>query len=111
MPTMSRREVLRRVVAGGAGFALMPKALWGQDASITIAGRPVQIAVSSVSASTLRISVQPVLGGAAQETVNRGPLVAAAAGRSAGRWRNAFNPVRAGDLSVRFVPGPLADRW
>ncbi len=82
-----------------------PRAVWGQQSGITIAGRPSQIAVSSVSASTVRITVQPIVGGAAQEALNRGALVEAANGRNAGRWRDAFEPVTAGDLRVRFISG------
>ena len=102
----TRREALTRVVAASAGFALTPRVMWGQDANITVAARPVQIAVASVSASTIRITISPVSGGAVQSLRPSGALVEAAAGRSVGRWRDSFGPVRAGDLTVRFIPGP-----
>lgn len=101
----TRREVLKRIAAAGAGCAVSPCVVWGQDSSITVAGRPVQIAIASVSPSTVRVSVQPLIGGAAQPVMNKGALVEAASGRAAGVWRTAHATVRAGDLTVRFNPG------
>lgn len=92
-------------MAAGAGVALVPRALWGQESGITIAGRPVQIAIASLSPSTVRVSVQPLMSGGAQPVVNKGALVEAASGRAAGSWRTTHTPVRAGELTVRFNPG------
>jgi alpha-glucosidase/alpha-D-xyloside xylohydrolase len=106
MARVSRRDVLKQLGTTGAGVAIVPSVIWGQASRITVAGRPVTIAIASVAQSTVRITVQPMLGDTAQNVVNRGALVDAAAGRSVGGWRDAFNPVRAGDLEVRFTPGP-----
>ena len=106
MSIPTRRDALKQVMAASGGLALAPNIVWGQQSGITIAGRQTQIAVWSVSPSTIRITVQPIVGGTAQEAVNRGALVEAANGRNAGRWRDAFAPATVGDLRVRFMSAP-----
>ncbi len=106
----TRRDALKQIAAAGIGCAVSPGVVWGQDASIAIAGRPVQIAIASVSPSTVRITISPLVSGVAQNLRPSGALVEAAAGRGLGSWREPFRPARAGDLSVRFVPGPFDSR-
>lgn len=103
MPT--RRRVIKDLALAGAGVMVAPAVIRGQGRPITVAGQEVEIAVASVSANTVRISVLPLAGGAARDVVNRGALVDAASGRGLGRWRETFSAVRAGDLSVRFAGG------
>ena len=103
----TRRDALKQIAAAGIGCAVSPGAVWGQDSSITIAGRPVQIAIASVSPSTVRITISPLVSGVAQNLRPSGALVEAAAGRGVGSWRAPFRLARAGDLSVQFVPGRL----
>ena len=105
MRPLTRRSALQRVGFASAGFVLAPFTIRGQTQPITVAGRPVEIAIATVSASTVRITVKPIAGGAAQNVVNRGALVAAADAREARRLRDSSAPVRAGDLTVRFIPG------
>src|SRR5687767_3172639 len=101
----SRREALKRIAAAGTGFAAAPHLAWGQESRITIAGRPVQIGVASVSPSTVRITISPLVGGTTQRLNPSLALVDAAAGRGVGGWREPFGLKRAGDLTVRFIPG------
>jgi alpha-glucosidase (family GH31 glycosyl hydrolase) len=101
----TRRSALKLVGSAGAGFLVAPVTIRGQATPITVAGRPVEIAIAPISATTVRITVQPLMGTLSQ-SVNRGALVPAAEAPATLRSREAFEPVRAGDLTVRFTPGP-----
>src|SRR5687767_7003545 len=105
MSPLTRRSALKHVGFASAGLVLAPITIRGQAAPITVAGRPVEIAIGTVTASTVRISVRPIVSGTAQNVVNRGALVAAGEAREAGRLRDSSTPIRAGDLTVRFIPG------
>src|SRR5687768_13899957 len=101
----TRRDALKGIVVAGVGCAAAPEVIWGQDSRIAIAGQPVQIAITSVSPSTVRITITPVLDGGKQPLNPSLALVDAAAGQSVGSWREPFRAQRAGDLTVRFNPG------
>jgi hypothetical protein len=103
--SVSRRAALRQLAAAGAGTLIAPQVLRGQASPLIVAGRPVEIAIASVSAATVRITVRDVSAGATLP--NQGALVDAARGRSVGRQRGAFESVRAGDLVVRATLNPL----
>jgi alpha-glucosidase (family GH31 glycosyl hydrolase) len=92
--TVSRRAALKHFAVAGAGAALAPVILRGQSAPLMVAGRPVDIAIAPISASTTRISIRPIVGGQAQPVINRGALVPAAEQR-----------VASGDLVVRVLEG------
>jgi alpha-glucosidase/alpha-D-xyloside xylohydrolase len=92
---LTRRDAITRLGEAGVGMLLTPVLFRGQTAPITVAGTPVDVAISSVSASTVRITVTPVKGD--RRVLDGGALVAAANER-----------VRAGDLTVRFTESPLA---
>jgi alpha-glucosidase (family GH31 glycosyl hydrolase) len=96
-----RRKALKTISAASAGAVLAPAVLRGQSSSILVNGNPVEIAIASVSASTVRISVLPIATTPANVR-NDGALVAAATGRALGRRRVNFTPVTAGNLVVRF---------
>jgi hypothetical protein len=78
---VSRRNVLKTISAASAGAVLAPAVLRGQSSSILVNGKPVEIAITSVSASTVRISVLPIATTPANVR-NDGALVAAATGRA-----------------------------
>ena len=92
---VSRRDALTQLAAGGVGAVLAPTIIRGQSSPLTVAGKPVEIAVAPVSRSTVRISVRPIVSGKPQPVINRGALVAAAEQR-----------VASGDLVVRVAEGP-----
>src|SRR5690349_10945422 len=100
---IGRREALKRVGLAGVASVLAPAVLRGGAAPITVAGRPVEIRVATVSRSTVRLTVAAI-GGAAPPA--NGALVPAAAGTIAARGRDAFGPVKAGDLEVRVSAEP-----
>jgi hypothetical protein len=60
---VSRREVLKRIGKATAGIALTGGVIRGQGTDIVVAGKPVEIAVASVSPTTVRISVLQIEGG------------------------------------------------
>jgi alpha-glucosidase (family GH31 glycosyl hydrolase) len=92
---VSRREALTQLAAGGVGAVLAPTIIRGQSAPIIVGGKPVEISVATVSRSTVRISLRPILNGKPQAIVNRGALVDGAEQR-----------VASGDLVVRVAEGP-----
>ncbi|MGH9383185.1 MAG: TIM-barrel domain-containing protein, partial [Vicinamibacterales bacterium] len=98
---ISRRAALKTLSAAGAGVTLAPAVLRGQPSAIVVNGKPVEIAIASVSPSTVRLSVSPVAATPAAVR-NDGALVAAANGRGLGRWRANFTPVTSGELVVRL---------
>lgn len=107
----SRRRALKQIGAASVGTALAGTALGGtvlrgQGSPIIVAGRPVEIAVASVSASTVRLTVMPLAGTAALAVPDDGVLVDAARGRPIARRRDVFGPVAAGQLVVRFTDSP-----
>lgn len=101
---LSRREVLKRLGSAGAGVVFAGGILRGSSSPIIVAGRPVEISILAVSPSTVRITILPIDGARKDD----GALVAAAAGRVLARRRetDAFAPVGAGNLRVRFTATP-----
>jgi alpha-glucosidase len=105
---ITRREVLQQLGAA-AGAAMLPIGIIrGQETPIIVAGKPVEIAVFSVSADTVRITVRPVDAGAPEAIPYTGALVTDEPGAAAGRGRSAaaIKDVRAGRILVSFKEGP-----
>src|SRR5687768_12752509 len=102
---IARRDALKQLTLAGAGVAFSGGIIRGRSAAIVVNGRPVEIVVASVSPTTVRISVVPIDGGAIPD---HNALVSAAAGKQAARRREAFQSIRAGDLTVSFAPDPPA---
>ena len=97
------------MTAAGAGLAFGTTIIRGQDGDITIGGTPVEIAVSSISPSTVRIRVLPIAGGKPLAVPDDGGVAEPNAGKPLAAGRTAaFKPVRAGDLTVRFTAAPPA---
>ena len=109
MRPLSRREAVRRLATAGAGLALRDSILHAQSDAIQVAGRPVEIAVSSVSPATVRITALPVNQGLIPDDDT---LVSAAVGRilARRRARSVTAPIRAGNLIVRITADPIAIR-
>ena len=93
--SVSRRRAIKALAMAGTGFGLTPTIIRGQSSPIVVAGKPVEISIATVSRSTVRISVRPIVDGKPQAIVNRGALVEAAEQR-----------VTSGDLVVRVTDGP-----
>ena len=105
---ISRREVIQRLAAGGAGLLLAPSTIRGSTAPIRVAGRPVEIEVSAISDWTVRVTVRPLEQGAPAPVPTTGALAREESTSSLARVRDAaeFAPVRAGDMVVRFTNDP-----
>jgi alpha-glucosidase (family GH31 glycosyl hydrolase) len=98
-----RREAVKQLAAATAGLLSAPVILRGQAKPIIVQGRPVEIHIQAVSATTVRLTVMGVGGSSISDD---GALVPAAEGKTLGRQRETFRPVRAGDLTVRFTAEP-----
>jgi alpha-glucosidase (family GH31 glycosyl hydrolase) len=105
---LSRRDALKQLGAAGAALAHAKAVIRGRAGEITIAGQPVEIAVGSVSPSTVRITVSPLQGGHPLALRRTEALARPDAGRhgTRGRQAAAFGHVRAGNLIVRYSEGP-----
>jgi alpha-glucosidase (family GH31 glycosyl hydrolase) len=102
---MHRRDALKQIGIAGAGAMLGGAYIRGPRASIVVAGRPVEIAIASITPATVRITLLPLDGTRVAED---GALVKAADGRPSGRAHDpqSFTPIRAGELTVRFTADP-----
>src|SRR5262245_1737347 len=99
----TRRDALKQLGKAGAAVAMAPVVLRGQGAAFTVAGRPVEVIVASISPATVRITVAAVGGALFRDD---GALVRAAEAAALARRQEAFGPVTAGDLIVRVGAGP-----
>jgi alpha-glucosidase (family GH31 glycosyl hydrolase) len=107
---LSRREALKRIGTASAGIMLARGIIRGQSSDIVVAGKPVEIVVSALSPSTVRLTVLPIDSGRVAAVPVDGALVREAEGRVQARRRvpDRFGPIRAGNLSVRFTNEPPA---
>lgn len=105
---ISRRDALKQIGTAGAGIILTRGVIRGQSSDILVAGKPVEIVVSSLSPSTVRIIVMPVADGKAIAVPVDGALASGGEGRALSTVRapERFKPVRAGNLTVRFTAEP-----
>ena len=104
MTSITRRDAVRRLAGFGAGLALGEGIVRGQSSEITVAGKPVEFVVSSISDTTVRITALPVSGGRIPADDS---LVQAAAGRVVARRTSAGSQtIRAGRLTIRITSSP-----
>ena len=105
---VSRRSALKQLGTAGAGVLFANGIIRGQDAPIRIADRPVEIAVFTVSPTTVRVAVLPFEEGTPVAPVYDGALASRDAGKplARGRAAAALQSVRAGTLVVRFTEAP-----
>jgi alpha-glucosidase/alpha-D-xyloside xylohydrolase len=105
---ISRRQALKDLGIAGAGLAISGRIIRGQTTDIIVAGRPVEIAVSSVSPATVRITVRPIVDSAPAPVAVTGALERESFGANLATARGPapLARVRAGNLNVRFTPGP-----
>ena len=103
--SLTRRAALKHL---GAGLVLARGVIRGQSAGIIVNGKPVEIVVSSLSPSTVRLSVLPIEGGRPTISMEDGAVLRQGEGRVIARRRapDRFKPVRAGNLVVRFTTSP-----
>lgn len=100
---VTRREALKRLGRASAGVAVAPVVLRGQGTPLTVAGKPAEVIVSSISPSTVRLTVVALGGPMVRDD---GALVRTAEAAALARRQEAFGPVKAGDLTVRLTSAP-----
>ena len=105
---LSRRDALKQLGAAGASVILGPRFIRGQAADIIVAGAPVEIAVWSLSATTVRLTVRPIRDGQPTPIASTGALAREEPGsrRARATEPRGVDRVRAGDLVVRFTESP-----
>jgi len=108
----SRRRIVQSL--GAAGAALVTGgATNAAETGFRVAGKEVEIALTSVSAHTFRLTVVPLVDGKPGEIPDDGTLLETAFGAPAVKWgpsgRGAARAqtVKLGDLRVQFTPDPL----
>ncbi len=106
---LSRRQMVQSL--GAAGAALVTGgAAKAAETDLRVAGKEVEIAITSVSAHTFRLTVVPVVDGKPGEIFDDGTLLHTAFGAPVAKFRGAARAqtVKLGDLRVQFTPDPLA---
>ena len=85
---------------------------YSQETPIRIIGRPVEIALTSISPLTVRLTIQPVENGSTQPIASDGALVQENWGPPSARLRThaGTRSIRCGDLTVKIAPTPFVIR-
>src|SRR5213592_1121679 len=107
---VSRRQLLKRLGAAGSVSLVTSRSASSWDPAILVTGRPVEIAVSQVSAETVRIIVLPIEDGRVQPVPQDGSLVHPAWNPPRARLRRLVREerVQCGNVVVKLSPDPLA---
>ena len=105
--SISRRDAVKQLAVSSAGM-MCAGIIRGRAADIIVAGKPVEIAVWSVSAATVRVTVRPVQDGSAASLPVTGALAQEELGTLRRRTRDpgAAAKIQAGDVVVSFTEGP-----
>ena len=105
---MNRRSALRQLTAMGSALAVHRGIFSDGAAGILVAGQPVDIAIASLSAATVRITIRPLQGATPAPVPYTGALEHEDAGHvvQRGGVAAAISRIRAGDLIVKFTDGP-----
>ena len=106
--SISRRDALKQLGVVGAGLALNGRTLRGRFQDIVVAGRPVELTVTSLSPSTVRLTLRPIQGGDPEAVPFTGALAQDDPGETLAQGRDTagFDRVTAGDLAVRLTENP-----
>jgi alpha-glucosidase/alpha-D-xyloside xylohydrolase len=110
---VSRRDTLKSLGSAGAGVLLNPRLISNaQDAAIQVTGRLVGIALTSISAQTVRLSIVPIENGKPQPIPQDGSLAQQAWPEPVAQLTTlpSERTVRCGDLSVKLSLEPLTIR-
>ena len=103
---LTRRKALKSAAAAA------PALLFGQPAPLRMAGREVEVSLSSVSPQTVRIEIRPIENGQPVPILLDGALVENASWPERARFR-AFagtRTIKCGDLTVTLSASPLGIR-
>jgi alpha-glucosidase/alpha-D-xyloside xylohydrolase len=103
---LTRRSLLKVAATASAG------ALAAQPAGLYVAGRPVELTLTSVSPDTVRITAQAIENGQAQPILSDGALVKEDFGKPVARLRPVAGTrnVKCGDLTIHLSVEPCTIR-
>jgi alpha-glucosidase/alpha-D-xyloside xylohydrolase len=99
--------------AAGAGVsALTPLSVNAQESAIQIAGKPVEVTITSISPQTVRITALAIENGQIKPLTPDGALAKDDFGKPAARLRSVTGTqtIKAGDLTVKVTGSPLTLR-
>jgi alpha-glucosidase len=105
---ITRRDAVKQIGATVAGVALSGDVSRGTSADIVIAGQRVELMVSSLSASTVRVTIRAIGAGRTLPVPVTGALVREQPEATApvAREISALPRTRSGDLFVHYTDGP-----
>jgi alpha-glucosidase len=109
----TRREALKGMAASAGAITLArPGLAFAQGAPILVAGRPVDVTLTSVSPQTIRVTVQAIDNGVPQPLIQDGALVKPGWGVPFASLRtlSGTHSVRSGNLEVKVSANPLTVR-
>jgi hypothetical protein len=89
--SLSRRRMVQGLGATGAALAV-PGAIRGAEAALRVAGKDIEIQLTSVSPHTFRITVQPIEAGKLAGVADDGTLIQTSFGAPAARLRGTVRP-------------------
>ncbi|HEX8764572.1 MAG TPA: TIM-barrel domain-containing protein [Candidatus Acidoferrum sp.] len=104
-----RRDILKGVSAICATSFLRASKIEAAPQNLQVAGRDVEIQVSTVSAHSFRLAVLPIEGGQPQSVRGNGSLVQSSWGPPLAKFAGAEREraVQAGELSIKLTANPL----
>lgn len=110
--SLSRRDALKTIGSASAVALTQPATILAQSTTLEIAGKPVEIAVSSVSPDTVRLSIVSLANGQPQAIPHDGSLLQLTWGKPLARVTTLAQAqqIRAGNLVVKLTPNPLTIR-
>jgi alpha-glucosidase/alpha-D-xyloside xylohydrolase len=109
---ITRRETLRSVAQAGATVLASRGIAGAQGTAIQVLGKPVEIALTQVSPTTVRITVRPIQSGQPAAVPATGALVKDDWGKPVARFDSfaGSRNVKCGDLKVTLNASPLSFR-
>ena len=107
--SITRRKALQSAAAGAAALLTRP-AVAQTAGEIRVAGKPVEVSITSVSPHTARITIRAIENGQPQNGVSDGALVKEDWGAPVLRTAvlSDKRSVKCGNFTVRLSPGPLS---
>ncbi|HET8823841.1 MAG TPA: TIM-barrel domain-containing protein [Terriglobales bacterium] len=104
----NRRQVMKTIAAASAA-AMLPRAARGDSSSLEIAGRRVELQITSVSPHTFRLALLPIQGSSVGLIPDDGSLVKSDWGAPSATIREAMpTTVKCGELKIKVNFDPLA---
>jgi alpha-glucosidase/alpha-D-xyloside xylohydrolase len=105
----NRRDALKCIATTAAGMALNRKDCLAQEPPVQIAGRAVELTITSVTPQTVRVTIRPLKNGQPADVPNDGALVRTTWGTPSLRWRPIAGTrhVKCGNLIVDLSANPF----